>query len=334
MSLNVEKDFLSNVDYLKSLVKEVKSKPISDFDSNLIYEVTYADMYVSDLLTKVNNKNIAENINDIKSSLDLIISSIPKSDIVDARKKSDYTKILKAKYGNADEGSFEEEVAYSNVGESSIVREYLIKRASSIVLIFVLCTILVFNVDVIDILKDITSALVDFLHGFGGMSSEPHTVSADSKATLDLINKVFSMLLNFVIILIVGMGVVCSSVDLLYLTIPAMRFMLDGNEEGSKMISIYAKSAIEEVDGQLIKYKKIKSYDRIKRNQYWLQSMIDTLTSLEQSGKDVDKGFVKSLIDLQSDIKSCSKNSNKWYMNIAKIEFLHDKYIEQMKGVA
>lgn len=318
-SLNVEKDFLSNADYLKALVKEVKSNTSLNYDSNLIYEVTYANMYVTDLLTKVNNPELIENINEIKVALDLIIADIPDKDVENAQSKLDYTKILKAKYDKIDDGSFEEEVAYSNIKESSVCKEYLKKRAPSIIVVFIV-------------------ALIVFL-GVPGMISEM-LVTPEAVETNHSISKIVStlkywmdVLLNSVIFLLFSTFTVSVIFDLLYLLVPQSRIILDSNKDESRFVSIQAKSAIEEVDGQLIKYKKIKSYDRIKRNQYWLQSMIDTLTYLQKSGKKIDTNFAKSLVDLQCNLKACKERSKEWYLYIAKIEFMHDKYQKLIEGV-
>lgn len=324
-NLDVEKDFLSNVDYLKSLVKEVKSKTSSDYDSNLIYEVTYADMYVTDLLSRVKNPKLAENINDIKIALDLIISDIPDSCVEEARSKSDYTKILKAKYNNLDDGSFEEEVAYSSIEESNVIKEYLKKRTPSILTVFVLLLINTMGI------QNFVSEIVDGLGLLFGMEASTTVIETNSafSAVSSITNTIISCLIMFLIVALI-LGAV---VDLLYLMMPALRNIIDNGKEESRFVSIYAKSAIEEVDGQLIKYKKIKSYDRVKRNKYWLQSMIDTLTSLQQSGKQIDENFAKSLVDLKCDLETCKEHSKEWYSLVAKIEFMHDRYIRSMEGI-
>lgn len=324
-NLDVEKDFLSNVDYLKSLVKEVKSKTSSDYDSNLIYEVTYADMYVTDLLSRVKNPKFAEDINDIKIALDLIISDIPDSCVEEARSKSDYTRILKAKYNNLDDGSFEEEVAYSNIEESNVIKEYLKKRTPSILTVFVLLLINTMGI------QNFVSEIVDGLGLLFGMEVSTTVIETNSafSAVSSITNTIISCLIMFLIVALI-LGAV---VDLLYLMMPALRNILDNGKEESRFVSIYAKSAIEEVDGQLIKYKKIKSYDRVKRNKYWLQSMIDTLTSLQQSGKQIDENFAKSLVDLKYDLENCKEHSKEWYSLVAKIEFMHDRYIHSLEGI-
>ena len=322
-SLNVEKDFLSNVDYLKSLVKEVKPKTLSDYDSNLIYEVTYADMYVTDLLTKVKDPKLAENINDIKIALDLIIADIPDDDVEKARSEVDYTKILKAKYDNVDDGSFEEEVAYSNIDESNVVKEYLKKRSFSIITLIILWVINFIGV------YNIVNKAISVLNNITGNSE---ALSNNANEIMTTLIRVTSTIFGLVVIMMVAVLGIGIAVDIMYLIIPAFR-MIIGDKGNDKLVSIYARAAVEEVDGQLIKYKKIKSYDRIKRNKYWLSSMLDSLTMLQKSGKEIDTDFVNALANLHSDINNCKEHSKEWYRYIAKIEFIHDRYTKLIKLV-
>ena len=311
-TLNVEKDFLSNVDYLKSLVKEVKSKTSSDYDSNLIYEIIYADMYVTDLLIKVRDPKLVENINDIKIALDLIIADIPDDDVEKARSEVDYTKILKAKYGNVDDGSFEEEVAYNYVDDSQMVGIYLRKRKLGLVVLLIATILLVLSSRVYDMvlpIKGVSDVLI---------------------STNKLTRAVCSLILSLVIVFqTIGL-----SIDLMFIMFPAIRYMLDSTGSSKRLISIYAKASIEEFEGQLIECKKIKSYDRIKRNKYWLNSMIDNLKELGKQGVEIDKNFVDCLINLQSDLGNCVDRSKDWYRLIAKIEFLHDKYLNMLNSIS
>ena len=316
-NLDVDKDFLSNVDYLKSLVKEVKSKTSSDYDSNLIYEVTYANMYVTDLLSRVKEPKLAETINDIKVALDLIIADIPIKDVEDAQSKSDYTKILRAKYKNVDDGSFEEEVAYSDTDGKNVIESYFKRRLPA----FALITCLLF----------VQLTGVDNILNFIGFTYK--CADSEVSSVFNIMSSLVSIIIGLMIIMIYTIVSVGMAIDLAYLSMPIVRVMLEDNERFKKrLVSIYATELVEEVDGNLIKYRKIKSFDRIKRNKYWLNSMLDSLNMLQRSGKKIDKEFANSLVDLHSNINDCKEHSKEWYMCIAKIEFMHDKYIKMMEG--
>ena len=94
------------------------------------------------------------------------------------------------------------------------------------------------------------------------------------------------------------------------------------------MYSIYAKSAIEEYNNQLVHFKKVKSYDRIKRNFFWLDSMI---SSMEANTRQAI--LYKQLIELKSNFDGSIKhNTSEYYRQVAKIEFLHNEYLKLVEG--
>ena len=103
---DIEKDFLSNIDYLNALSKIVKSKPVSKFDSNLIYEVVYADTYLGNLLVKADSLENVKAISDIKGVFDLVISDLPKPEEIEYNPKSDYKNLLKTRYTNLEDAGY------------------------------------------------------------------------------------------------------------------------------------------------------------------------------------------------------------------------------------
>lgn len=52
-SLDTSRDFISNSDYLNQLAKEVNKADVDSMDSNLLYEVAYANTYLEDLLKRI-----------------------------------------------------------------------------------------------------------------------------------------------------------------------------------------------------------------------------------------------------------------------------------------
>lgn len=328
--LSPEKDFLSNVDYLKSLVKELKSKPSSAYDSNLVYEAVYADMYVTDLLTKTNSPQLVANINDIRLALDIIISDIPDSKVLSARQSQDYTSILKNKYTNIDDGGFEEEVAYNYVEENSVIKHYLKQRFPTLVLLFALVFIIVSGLPykLVGMIGEILSTSNE------ATNTTQVVTSPEFTASFEAMQGILRVLISLITIMLLMVTTLTTVIDLIYLTMPMIRHFLDREVDGARMISIQAKASIEAVDNNLVKYKKIKSFDRIKRNLYWLDSMIDSLANLRLQGHVVDESFVSSLLSLKVDIEGTQEKSKRYYMLVAKIEFMHDKYLQIIDGVA
>lgn len=122
--INVEKDFLENLDYLKQLVKLINAKPISEFDKNLTYEVIYADAYVESIIPQIEDTKLVATLGDIKTALDLVVSKIPIDEVNRQRESKDYEKLLK--YLDKSRGSFEEDIPYESV--DSPIKFYIKRR--------------------------------------------------------------------------------------------------------------------------------------------------------------------------------------------------------------
>ena len=303
--INVEKDFLENLDYLKQLVKLINAKPVSEFDKNLTYEVIYADAYVEIIIPQIEDIKLVATLCDIKTALDLVVSKIPIDEVNRQRKSKDYEKLLKTKYSDETGGSFEEYVPYESV--DSPIKFYIKRR------LFFIITLALFS---LFLMCGGTSVITILL---------PETTQGNTEAF-----KTLALLSNLVITLYVIVGMLWITIDLLYLTIPAVRFMFDMKGH-NHLYSIYAKSAIEEYNNQLVYFKKVKSYDRIKRNFFWLDSMISSMEVMDLSEKHAV--LYKQLIELKSNFDGSIKyNTSEYYRQVAKIEFLHNEYLRLIEG--
>lgn len=311
--IDVEKDFLENLDYLKQLVKLINAKPISEFDKNLTYEVIYADAYVESIIPQAKDTKLVATLGDIKTALDLVVSEISIDEVNRQRKSKDYEKLLKAKYTDKIGGSFDEEVPYESV--SSPIKCYFKSRLLLIITLALLSLFLMCGG---------TSAIASLL---------PEPAEGDTEAfkavstLICLLSSSFIILLsNLSITLFVLVGTLEISLDLIYMAMPAIRVMLD-RDGHSRLCSIYAKSAVEEYNNQLVHFTKVKSYDRIKRNFFWLDSMI---AHMEVMDLGIEQAILyKRLIELKSNFDGSIKhNTSEYYRQVAKIEFLHNEYLK------
>lgn len=308
--IDVEKGFLENLDYLKQLVKLINSKPVSSFDKNLTYEVIYAEAYVESIIPQIEDTKLVATLGDIKTALDLVVSEIPIDEVNRQRKSKDYENLVKLKYSDSSRGSYEEDVPYESA--SSPIKFYLINRLPFIILLGIIIIIMTM---------------------IGGVSSIVDLIPKPTEGNVEAFNSIFSftsMILSLCLTLFLLVGGLGLALDLMYITTPAVRELLDrgGN---NRMYSIYAKSAVEAFDNQLIHFKKVKSYDRIKRNFYWLESMISHMEVMDLNAEQAD--LYKQLIDVKSKFDgSIKQNSAEYYRQVAKIEFLHNKYLKLIEG--
>lgn len=307
--IDAEKDFLENLDYLKQLVKLINAKPVSEFDKNLTYEVIYADAYVEGIIPQIEDTKLVATLGDIKTALDLVVSKIPIDEVNRQRESKDYEKLLKSKYLDKSRGSFEEDVPYESV--DSPIKFYIKRRFLFII------TLALFS---LFLMCGGTSAITDLL-------PEPTQGNVEAFKT---VSSLVSLLLTLFINLYVIVGTLGLTLDLLYLAVPAIRSILDMSGH-SRLYSIYAKSAIEKCNDQLVHFKKVKSYDRIKRNFFWLDSMISSMEAMDLNTRQAI--LYKQLIELKSNFDGSIKhNTSEYYRQVAKIEFLHNEYLKLNEG--
>ena len=328
--LNIEKDFLSNVDYLNALVKKVNGVSTKDFDSNLVYEVHYADLYLSNIIPQITDSDLLRQINDIKSAFEFILCSVPYDKLNESVSKDDYMTLIKTKYKDIDLGSYTKDVAYS-MGESSI--GFYIKSRAVSIFVAILMPLVVMS----GALHKLTGWVVDFFGSFLGMKSttEVTEVAQNVQALTKLIDSVSNIvpfILNLLFMLIIILTILEVTVDLMYIFLPFMRMMLA--DKSSNLISEQTRLAVEMSEtNSSVGYKKVKSFDRIKRNKAWLSSMLETLKPIKD--KSEFSSLYQKLDNLKTDIDAHDSGSlsdrKHLYFQYAKIEFLHNEFLSLMK---
>ena len=320
-----ERDFLSNVDYLKQLVKELHSKPFSEYDSNLVYELVYAETYCSTLLAQIKEPKLASNISDILMELQIIASNVDSKHLQDIQNKSDYKKLLSMRYKNVEDASYTEKKMYTDVSGSSIISLYLKKRFHNIIFMF-----FTFLIVILGLPTKLATFIIDSLI----VSKDDSIVFGTFTANTGGVNSVISLFSSGISIIFLAMMMVYSIgliLDLMYLSLPFFRDFLDSSSEmGDKMISIEAKASVMEFDGSTIQYKIIRSYDREKRNLDWLNAMIQVCELAKSTGVGYDKSLHKSLKEVSESIIGNKVKDLTYYKDLVKIEILHERYMNNL----
>lgn len=329
--LNIEKDFLSNVDYLNALVKKVNGVSTKDFDSNLVYEVHYADLYLSNIIPQITDSDLLKQINDIKSAFEFILCSVPYDKLDESLSKDDYMALIKTKYKDIDLGSYTKDVAYST-GESSM-SFYLKNRAFSII-VTMASPILVIS----GVLYKLAGFLLNFFDSIllGAENTADTAVATQNvQASSELISSLsntITITLNLIVMVIMLVSMLCLMVDLMYISLPFMRMLL--TDKSTNLISEQARLAVEmSTTGSSVGYRKVKSFDRIKRNKAWLSSMLETLKPIKD--KPEFSILYQKLDNLKTDIDAHDfgllSDRKHLYFQYAKIEFLHNEFLSLMK---
>lgn len=329
--LNIEKDFLSNVDYLNALVKKVKGVSTKDFDSNLVYEVHYADLYLSNIIPQITDSDLLKQIDEIKSAFDFILCSIPYDKLDESISKDDYMTLIKTKYKDIDLGSYTKDVAYST-GESSM-SFYLKNRAFSILVTMALPILVISGV-----LYKLAGFLLNFFDSIllGAENTADTAVASQSvQASSELISSLsntVTITLNLIVMVVMLVSMLCLMVDLMYISLPFVRMLLA--DKSTNLISEQARLAVEMTEtNSSIGYRKVKSFDRIKRNEAWLSSMLETLKPIKN--KPEFSILYQKLYNLKTDIDvhdfGSLSDRKHLYFQYAKIEFLHNEFLSLMK---
>lgn len=306
MSLDINKSLIENSDYLNQLAKELKGKGVSDLDSNLLYEVAYADTYLDVLLSKSTSKELNSELLDSKLVFDTILSQASYDEVNELQSSFDYKKLLKCKYSNLDEASYEK----SYVSNDNMLGEYLKSTAPR----FIMMTIMFFC-----IIGNVPRKLFDI---FSAQQAE--SLPSSAMETFNSMSNAVMIILNLVITLSFMFYCILYTLDIAYIVLPWLRQILEHRE--NKLVSSEAIKAVEICMGDTVSYKKVKDFNRIQRNKVWLESMLGVL--------DTQEGFYdlkKELRILSDNIKSMEESGKKgksYYLSISKIEFLHDKYLQ------
>lgn len=290
---DTNKSLIENSDYLKRLSLELKKKDLKEIDSNLLYEVAYANTYLDVLLSKSNNASLNTELLDIKSVFDTILASASYEEVSKLKGSFDYKKLLKCKYGDVDKASYERSYAVS--GSANAVAMYLKNRVLTLVMMGVLLTIVgISGIFTFDFLPSTVKPLMTVMH----------------------------ILMHILVVALFLVKFVSFGVDLLYLVVPAFTYLVDSK----RYVSSYARKSMEVCCGDTVVYKKVKDFDRIERNKVWLETMLGVESILVDYPELLSE--LKSLDSHLKELEEKGKKNKEYYLSIAKIEFLHDKYLD------
>ena len=108
-------------------------------------------------------------------------------------------------------------------------------------------------------------------------------------------------------------------IDVIYMSFPMLQDFIGQfvSSEVRDYVKDYAK------DNKLVKYQTVRSFDRVERNLSWLDSMLGTL----REGFISNDRLLQSLESVEYELKNKNSTANK-YKLYAKIEFLHDEYLD------
>lgn len=287
--LDTNKSLIENSDYLKRLSLELKKKDLKEIDSNLLYEVAYANTYLDVLLSKSSNASLNTELLDIKSVFDTILASASYEEVSKLKGSFDYKKLLRCKYDDVDKASYERSYAVS--GSANAVAMYLKNRVLTLVMMGVFPLLMWF-------------------------------LGTDTFHSLPTVAKPLMTVTHILVVALFLVKFISFEVDLLYLVVPAFTYLVDSK----RYVSSYARKSMEICCGDTVVYKKVKDFDRIKRNKVWLRAMLGVENIIVDYPELLSE--LESLASHLKELEEKGKKNKEYYLSIAKIEFLHDKYLD------
>lgn len=298
----IQEDIIYNMEYLNALSK-ILEKQKGSIDSNLMYEISYAYAYINKVLPNIEDKDLKTELEDC---MKLFEAYLDTHDFNNINKKSDkdYIKLLKTRYSNLDDASR----AYKKMGgEPMLAQPVVMKSVFNLFLYGIIFLILPF-------INDFAMTVLSKILGTDAVNP---VVNEGLNKLMDTMMALFTLV--WLIALMVE--VIKTMLTMLYITIPMFRYMISNT-------SLYKKLGLfDELDESFsVNEKVVRDYNRIPRNKFWLNSMIDSgvFKKLEPTTHD-------ELIKLKSNIKRLEnkhkKHSKEYYVCLAQIELYHNKYL-------
>ena len=312
--MNINKDFLENIEYLNGLIEEAKGKQISELDKKQIYEIVCADMYLKNLIVNTYSLKLVEEVVGLCDTLDTIVKQLPIDEVKDARGSVDYIDMSKVRYSSTDKEDCDEKKIYSIACQKEVMLNAIV---SNFIIISICVGIIV---------------MIPFIHDEVEYLCIPYSdiIWSEQQVSMTMIRLGEVIRVIEYAVKIVLTGYICVNslemiCDILYIGFYSMRLRMIENGFEDIFIHSMTRSKITEVDGTYIEYKKVKSSDRVKRNIYWLDCMLCILQD-----KDSDTTLYVELANIKNELSKIRKESKYWYCCIVKVEYLHDKYLKEV----
>lgn len=290
--LDITKDYIVNIEYLKDLINDLKLRSASSFDDKMIYDVVYADLYVSTLMLKVSAPVTVKSINNIKTSLDTILDNLPLDVVSNIRNSIDCKQFDVVRFNSGYKNDYFEDSAYKYVEDLELLKCYIPSQ-------------LLLSIVPIIFIWFLNKFLLSFTPLLG--------------VWYIYVTNIFT---SFIAILIGLYGVVSIVVDSAYILVPSVNESFQESLVENFIIKKMNKSCIDKIsESKYVRYYKIRQQERVDRNMSWLKSLLD----LSSITSDV---IYDELINISNTLQKSYKYSSEYYVNLAKIEMMRDKYYE------
>lgn len=335
-SISITKQYSELDEYTQ--IKEYIEKVLDNFDSmdnldsNDIYEIVYARKLCDNKLKQgIENSGTRAAFEDTSTRLDLIINLL-NDDIIDKALSNhiDKSKISKVETSKlAKSNKLPELQDRSNPKFSSPIQEYCKRMLVKLIILSVPLFCMLNGQDLGEIVADTIYNLMTV-----GKTTAEQTVAQGEQMleTTKHMSSIIGVLGRLLTTIIISATSISMMIDLLYISVPAFRYMIDerkgrlGSNEAS-LVSSYAVESVE-MEGNIIGYHTYSSSNKADTAKVLLDNMTSSLMSIKSSGKssDDDEAHLFNIIRMRNRLNDCKdKYERIKYLADVEIYYVNNK---------
>lgn len=317
----------------------------NNINMNDVYDIIYINNFANDILSKgVDNNDVRSAMQDLYDRTSVIIELLNENILKTAKENSkEITKNDKAKVDRVDKTKFTStsNKSVTNIAEPNVrifhvnsIGQYMKSKILALIVVFLLMMMMnmtnIFNPTVNEDNTDSTVSVeseqeVEYDSTTSFTDLAPTQLSNSAMASM--VKMIKTMLGLVCTIATVGLTI-CISIDLMYLTLPVFRAMIDSNKDGrSTLVSSTAQQAAKEseIGKREVSFNKSNKYNRIER----AENIYKNFAASESEFKALGKPASEICSNISNVLKNKSKKGTIEYIkNIAKAEIIYNNNIE------
>lgn len=316
----------------------------NNINMNDVYDIVYINNFANDIIKRgVDNNDVRSAMQDLYDRTSVIIELLNENILKKAKENSkEITKNDKAKVDRVDKTKFTNtsNKSITNIAEPNVrifhvnsIGQYMKSKIIALIVVFMLLMVSMTNIFNPTVNEDNTDSTVsieseqEVEHDSTTSLTEFAPTPLSNSAMAPIMRMMGTILRLVCTIATVGLSI-CVCIDIMYLTFPVFRIMVDSNKDGkSSLVSSTAKQAAKEseIDKREVSFNKSNKYNRIER----AENIYKNFAASESEFKALGKPASEICSNISNILKNKSKKDTIEYIkNIAKAEIIYNNNIE------
>lgn len=316
----------------------------NNINMNDVYDIIYINNFANDIISRgVDNNDVRSAMQDLYDRTSVIIELLNENILKKAKENSkEITKNDRAKVDRVDKTKFTStsNKSITNIAEPNVrifhvnsIGQYMKSKIIALIVVFMLMMLSMTNIFNPTANEDNTDSTVNIeseqeIENDSATSLTDFTPTPLPNSAMAPIMKMMGTILRLVCMIATTGLTICVCIDLMYLTFPVFRTMVDSNKDGaSKLVSSTAQQAAKdsEIDKREVSFNKSNKYNRIER----AENIYKNFAASESEFKALGKPASEICSNISNILKNKSKKDTIEYIkNIAKAEIIYNNNIE------